>query len=163
MVSIHKNTSFEASPLDRGTKFGHWPLLMVLELGLNHTVARILGFKIVALDRDPMWFLGLLEKAGLVPGSEIYMDNLFSAFPTLEKLSEKGIRGTGTVRQNQLHKVPIKSKKNIEKKNVPCGDMDVLYRSAQDMVGWKDNKAVYIGSNQWSGLMEDLQCIGQDS
>ena len=73
--------------------------------------------------------LGLVEKAGIKPGSEVYMDNLFTTFPLLEKLSEKGIGGTGTIRQNRLNKIPIKSKKDMEKKNIPRGEIDALYKS----------------------------------
>ena len=44
------------------------------------------------------------------------MDNLFTSFPLLNKLSEMEIGGTGTMRQNRLNNVPIMNKKDLEKK-----------------------------------------------
>jgi hypothetical protein len=50
------------------------------------------------------------------------------------------IAGTGTVRQNRLHRIPVVSKKDLEKKAVPRGHSDVLYKHDQVLVAWKDNK-----------------------
>ena len=108
--------------------------------------------KDTGLGLGPNVVLGLVEKAGIKPGSEVYMDNLFTTFPLLEKLSERRIGVTGTIHQNRLNKIPIKSKKDMEKKDIPCGEIYVLYKSDQVLVGWKDNKAVYMGSNQWSEI-----------
>ena len=93
--------------------------------------------------------LDLCEKVNIPPGSEIFFDNLFTSFPLLEQLSEKQIAGTGTVRQNRLAKIPIIKKKALEKKN--RGDKEVLYREDQVLVGWKDNKGVYMASNKFTG------------
>jgi len=81
-------------------------------------------------------------------GSSLYFDNLFTSFPLLDHLSEMGLGGTGTVRQNRLNGIPIKNKKELEHKTVARGTMDVVYRKDQVLVGWKDNKAVYMASNQ---------------
>lgn len=43
--------------------------------------------------------------------------------------------------------MPIKTKKELEHKTVPRGTSDVLYNYDQVLVGWKDNKAVYMASN----------------
>ena len=75
------------------------------------------------------------------------MDNLFTTFPLLEKLSEKGIGGTGTGRQNRLNKVPIVKKKEVEKKDVARGFSEPLLQQDSVMIVWKDNKAVYMASN----------------
>jgi hypothetical protein len=53
------------------------------------------------LGQGPNVVLDLVQKAKLAPGSEVFFDNLFTSFPLLEKLSEMGIGGTGTVRQNR--------------------------------------------------------------
>ena len=58
----------------------------------------------------------LVKKANIPKGSHIYMDNLFTSFPLLNKLSEMEIGGTGTMRQNRLNNVPIMNKKDLEKK-----------------------------------------------
>jgi Transposase IS4 len=46
--------------------------------------------------------LDLVEEAKLAVGSAVFFDNLFTTFTLLDKLSNKGIAGTGTVRQNRL-------------------------------------------------------------
>jgi DNA excision repair protein ERCC-6 len=104
--------------------------------------------------QGPNVVLDLVAKAGLIEGSHVYFDNLFTSFPLLEQLSELRIGGTGTVRQNKLNKVPIKGKKELEKKAVPRGTADVLYQADQVLVAWKDNKAVYMASNIHGADME---------
>jgi len=75
--------------------------------------------------------LDLVEKVQLSRGTEFFFDNLFTSFPLLEKLSEKVIGGTGTVRQNRLHKTLILSKKDMEKKLLVRGHMDLVYKNDQ--------------------------------
>lgn len=106
----------------------------------------------LALGQGPNVVLDLIEKGRLIPGSEVYFDNLFTSFPLLEKMSEKGIGGTGTIRQNRLHRTNIISKKELEKKTVARGHSSRLYRGDQVLVAWKDNKGVYAASNLHSGL-----------
>ena len=95
--------------------------------------------------------MDLVTKAEIVTGSEVFFDNLFTSFPLLEKLSEAKIAGTGTMRVNRLKKVPIKQKKDLSKKSVPRGELHTVYRADQVLVGWKDNKAVYVSSNKIGG------------
>jgi len=97
--------------------------------------------------QGPNVVLDLVGKAGLMEGSHVYFDNLFTSFPLLEQLSELRIGGTGTVRQNRLNRVPIKGKKELEKKAVPRGTADVIYQADRVLVAWKDNKAVFMASN----------------
>lgn len=73
-------------------------------------------------------------------GSDLYFDNLFTSFPLLDKLSEMGISGTGTVRQNRLHRIPIIAKKDMEKKTVDRGTSEAVYNGDKVLVAWKDNK-----------------------
>ena len=70
------------------------------------------------LGQGPNVVLDLVQKADLAPGSEIFCDNLFTSFPLLEELSNSQIAGTGTVCQNRLCKVPVKTKKEMESKTV---------------------------------------------
>ena len=100
------------------------------------------------VEKAKLGLLSLVEKAKLGPGSEVYFDNLFTSFPLLEKLSEKQIAYTGTVRQNHLYRVDIISKKDMEKKTVERGTSHLVYRKDQVLVAWKDNKAVYVCSNK---------------
>ena len=105
----------------------------------------------MGLGQGPNVVLDLVQKAGVSAGSEIFFDNLFTSFPLLDKLSELSIAGTGTVRQNRLHGIPIVDKKELEKKTIPRGTTDLLYRDDQVLVAWKDNKAVYMASNKYDG------------
>ena len=147
------------------------------------------------LGQGPNVVLDLLGKANLAPGSEVFFDNLFTSFPLLEKLSgvystllvshrsrkslinnlffnisELGIAGTGTVRQNRINKIPIIDKKEMEKKTVERGTMEAIFKddqvlylsiefcfciliffySCQVLCAWKDSKAVYVASNKYS-------------
>ena len=77
------------------------------------------------LGQGPNVVLGLVEAAEVPPGGKIYFDNLFTSLPLLDKLSEKGIGGTGTLRQNRLGPIPLPKKKEVEK-NFARGEMEVL-------------------------------------
>ena len=77
--------------------------------------------------------------------------NAVRAYLPVYKLSEMQTGGTGTIRQNRLHRIPIISKKDLENKNVLRGTSEVLYKDDQTLVAWKDSKAVYMASNKHSG------------
>jgi hypothetical protein len=100
------------------------------------------------LGQGPNIVLDLCEKANLPPGSETYFDKFFTSFPLLDQLSEKHIAGTGTVHQNRLGNVPITWKKDLEMKD--RGDQEVLFREDQVLVGWRDNRVVYMVSNKFT-------------
>ncbi len=51
--------------------------------------------------------MSLIEKTAVQCGSELYLDNLFTSFPLLQKLSSLGIGETGTARNNKLLRVPL--------------------------------------------------------
>ena len=97
------------------------------------------------LGQGPNVVISLLEKASVQHGSEIFFDNLFTSFPLLEKLSSIGIGGTGTVRQNRLHRVPLPSAKAVDK--MERGYSKSVYKMDQVCAVWRDNKAVYAASN----------------
>ena len=82
-------------------------------------------------------------------GADVFFDNLFTSFPLLDELSDMGIAGTGTVRQNRIHGIPIKGKKEMEHRTVARGTKDVSFRRDQVLVAWRDNKAVYMASNKY--------------
>jgi hypothetical protein len=100
--------------------------------------------------QGPNIVLDLVRKANLSPGCEVYFDNLFTSFPLLEELSKMGLAGTGTVRQNRLKKVPITTKKEIDKKTVDRGFSKAIFKDDQVLVAWKDNKGVFMASNKFS-------------
>ena len=101
----------------------------------------------LGLGQGPNIVLQLAEKSSLVHGDELFFDNLFTSFDLLEKLSERGLGGTSTVRQNRLNRVPIVKKKELEK-TVGRGTFQTMFNKYQVLIAWKDNKAVYMGSNK---------------
>lgn len=103
------------------------------------------------LGCGPNVVLDLIKKAELAPGTSVTFDNLFTSFPLLQEMSEMGIGGTGTVRQNRLGKVPIPSKQDIEKKTVLRGFSTQVFNNDISCVVWKDSKAVYTASNLVGG------------
>ena len=46
--------------------------------------------------------LGFLDKGNIDSDSNVTFDNLFTSLPLLDSLTEKGIGGLGTIRQNRL-------------------------------------------------------------
>ena len=53
------------------------------------------------LGQGPNVVLDLVEKSSLTKGSLVYMDNLFTSFPLLDRMSGMGLGATGTLRQNR--------------------------------------------------------------
>lgn len=80
--------------------------------------------------------------------SSIYADNFFTSLELAEYLKTKyNCRYVGTARENRIGYPPLKSVKDMEKKNVPRGELN--YCSSQGMLvaRWKDNKIVTILSS----------------
>jgi len=90
--------------------------------------------------------LGLIEKSQVLnQGCTVTFDNLFTSLPLLDKLTEMGIGGTGTIRDNRLQKAPVSSKKETERK---CrGAFESVNDGSNLLVRWNDNKAVTVATN----------------
>ena len=114
------------------------------------------------LGQGPSVVLGLSEKAELEPGPKIYMDKttcspLFLCWRSCQRRALEDL-------QLSIRIDCQKYQKNTEKKNVACGEMDVLYT---DLIRcWLAGKtirqfiwAVINGQR----LMEDLQWVGHES
>ena len=93
--------------------------------------------------------LNLMER--LPPGQSyhVYMDNYFTSFRLLSYLGTRGISATGVINKKKLSKCDIMGNKDLEKKE--RGHVEQV-TAEQDsttitVVGWNDNRAVYIASN----------------
>ncbi|KAG8226269.1 hypothetical protein J437_LFUL004826 [Ladona fulva] len=77
----------------------------------------------------------------------IYFDNFFTSFALLDKLRGKGIRATGTIRENRMGKCTLMSAEELEK--FPRGYNDYKFESNNEIfiVRWKDNKCVAVATN----------------
>ena len=76
---------------------------------------------------------------------EVYFDNFFSSYGLITTLREKGIRATGTVRDNRLKKCPLPDNKTADKAN--RGEYWCKASDGVLAVKWKDNKAVTVVTN----------------
>ena len=59
------------------------------------------------MGQGPNDVVDLVDKAGLVRGTEVYVDYLFTSLKLLSEMSARGIGCTGTMQQNHLNKVPL--------------------------------------------------------
>ena len=59
-----------------------------------------------------------------------------------------GIGGTGTLNTNRMYPIPISKKKEVEK-NWDRGQIESTYHEDIAVNCWKDNKPVYMCSNQF--------------
>ena len=88
-----------------------------------------------------MKFADLLENSS---GKALYFDNFFTSYTTLDRLAERGIRATGTIRPNRTNNCPL-SKDDLKKQQRGTYD----YRSDGTIMvcSWKDSAAVMLATN----------------
>ena len=55
-------------------------------------------------------------KCDLTKGSTVTMDSFLSMLPLLDKLTDMGMYGVGTIRENRLQGAPLKKKAGHQKK-----------------------------------------------
>ena len=97
----------------------------------NHTKLPDYG-----MGQGPNVVAGLVEKGEVCPGTLLYFDNLFTSMKLLNWLSERGLGGTGTLRQNRVKAIPIPAKKEVEK-GFKRGESKVVYTEDVSVVVWK--------------------------
>jgi Transposase IS4 len=91
--------------------------------------------------------LDLLEELPRESSYHIFIDNFFTSFRLLDHLRCNGIRATGVIRSNKLRQCPIESTKSLEKKARGFFDQRTDNRNSLTIVGWNDNRSVYVTSN----------------
>ncbi|XP_043191510.1 piggyBac transposable element-derived protein 3-like [Amphibalanus amphitrite] len=89
--------------------------------------------------------LRLLECLQTPAQHHVFFDNYFSSYALMIALRQRGIRATGTVRDNRLKKCPLPDNKTAEK--APRGQH--WYQSTNGVlaVKWRDNRAVTVVTN----------------
>jgi DNA excision repair protein ERCC-6 len=91
-------------------------------------------------------YADVLKSSSSLP-YHLFFDNFFTSFALLQGLTEKGIRGTGTIRENRIQNCSVAKSKEMNKK--PRGSYD--YRVADSIniivVNWNDNKVPFLASN----------------
>jgi hypothetical protein len=61
----------------------------------------------------------------------VHIQSKYSTVSTVYKFLDMGMSGTGTMRQNRLNKIPINTKKEMEKKAVERGTLHTIYKDDQ--------------------------------
>ncbi|KRY99483.1 PiggyBac transposable element-derived protein 3 [Trichinella zimbabwensis] len=76
---------------------------------------------------------------------ELYFNNFFASYDLLEKLSDKMIRATGTIRNSRTRKIPIMPVDEVKKKY--RGFFDHVCNGTVYVCRWNDNAVVTLASN----------------
>ncbi|KRY27820.1 PiggyBac transposable element-derived protein 3, partial [Trichinella spiralis] len=76
---------------------------------------------------------------------ELYFNNFFASYDLLEKLSDKMIRATGTIRNSRTRKIPIMPVDEVKKKY--RGFFDHVCNGTVYACRWNDNAVVTLASN----------------
>lgn len=77
----------------------------------------------------------------------LFFDNFFSSIPLFHELSNRGLKGTGTIRENRTSKCPLPS--NSEFKKTERGTFQSKSSSTENILvcKWNDNSVVTVASN----------------
>lgn len=76
-----------------------------------------------------------------------FFDNFFTSPALLEQLSEKNIRGSGTIRENRIARSTLKDSKTIKNEARGAYDFQKVHDSNIVFVKWNDNNIVTFCSN----------------
>ena len=87
----------------------------------------------------------MIEKCHLTKGYTVAMDNLFTTLPLLDKLTDMGMYGVGTIRENRLQGASLKKKAAFQKET--RGTFDYTSDGNNLLVAWRDNKVVIVATN----------------
>uniref|UniRef100_A0A667Y9T4 PiggyBac transposable element-derived protein domain-containing protein n=1 Tax=Myripristis murdjan TaxID=586833 RepID=A0A667Y9T4_9TELE len=97
------------------------------------------------LGQGPSVVLGLAEKAEVPTGCKFYHDNLFTTLSLVDEMTRRGYGSCGTLRENQLHHVPLTAAQSFKK--TARGDAEYLVEDGKLIVRWNDNSVVTVVSN----------------
>ena len=70
------------------------------------------------------------------------MENLLTLLPLVDRLTELGIYGRGTIRENRLQGAPSKKKDDLQKQ--ASISFDFTSDGKNLLIAWRDNKVVII-------------------
>jgi hypothetical protein len=107
------------------------------------------------LGQGPNVVIGLSEQYGLLPGTRLYVDNLFTSLDLLDNMGDRRYGVTGTLRQNRIIGIPLENKK-LAAKEMKRGDAKAVYTQDSTVVVWKDNQ---VGNENVSLLVRGVPII----
>ncbi|XP_061677877.1 piggyBac transposable element-derived protein 3-like [Syngnathoides biaculeatus] len=76
----------------------------------------------------------------------VFFDNQFTSIPLLEELKQKGMHGTGTLRQNRTQKCPLNEVNKMKKQERGSVDYRLDTSSGVLVCRWNDNSVVTVAS-----------------
>lgn len=90
-------------------------------------------------------YADILESTGY-QNYHMFFDNFFTSLSLLKELQFRGIKATGTVRENRINNCPLINSKNIKKKE--RGFFDYALADSEIIIcRWNDNNVTTIASN----------------
>ena len=98
------------------------------------------------LGQGPNVVMSLAEQYNLLPGTKVYVDNLFTSLDLQDHMGKKGLGVTGTMRMNRMIGIPLPTKKEAIH-TLKRGETKAVYTTDMMVCVWKDNKPVYMASN----------------
>lgn len=77
----------------------------------------------------------------------LFFDNFFTSIPLLDELRERGLKATGTIRENRVSKCPLPTNKEFKKTD--RGSLKYKATRAEEIIvcKWNDNSVVTVASN----------------
>ena len=88
----------------------------------------------------------LVEHSDIPSGSKLYFDNLFTSLQLLEELYRRNLGGTGTLRENRVHKsMNLPSKQQFQK--FERGKCVAVCNGQLTAMRWNDDAVVTVLSN----------------
>ena len=115
MAAIVLSSLLEESLYDLGLNFGVLCLPDGYLLHGEPCCGKDTDFPETALEQVSDVLLDVIEKCDLTKGSTVAMENLFTTLPLLDKLTDMGMYGVSTIRENQLEGAPLKKKAGLQK------------------------------------------------
>lgn len=91
--------------------------------------------------------LGLAQKSDLAVGSKLFFDNFFTSEKLMKKLTERGLGGTGTLRENRVNyqTLPLQDKRSFSRE--VRGKSQIISNGKLNLVRWNDNNVVTVLTN----------------
>ena len=145
MVNTVPSSLLEESPYELGLNFGVYAPQMGTFFMRSHTVEKIPE---TGLGQGCDVVLGMTEKFNLTKGSRVAMEDLFTTLPLLDKLTDIGMYGMGTIRENRLQVAPLKNETALQKKT--RGTFDYTSDGNNLRVAWRDGKVIIVVTNYFS-------------
>ncbi|XP_046857868.1 piggyBac transposable element-derived protein 3-like [Xenia sp. Carnegie-2017] len=137
---------------NKPTKWGYKLWARASTSGFMHDFEVYEGASEATVDRSDVGVSGevVLKLASSLSSGKnhkLFANNYFTSLPLVEKLQERGIQFTGTIRNNRLKGCPLVSEKDLKSKGRGSYDMKVYLNKKIVVLRWLDKKAVTLISS----------------